>query len=71
MPARDATAPSGSGTLEDVERAHIVATLAQTNWVIEGPRGAARILDDAPEHASQPNEEARASNEAPRNIVAP
>ena len=39
-----ATAPSGSGTLEGVERAHILATLAQTNWVIEGPRGAARIL---------------------------
>ena len=41
---RDTTAPSGSGTLEGVERAHILATLAQTNWVIEGPRGAARIL---------------------------
>ena len=38
------SAPSRSGTLEDVERAHILATLAQTNWVVEGPRGAARIL---------------------------
>jgi formate hydrogenlyase transcriptional activator len=36
--------PSGSGTLEDVERAHILATLAQTNWIVEGPRGAALIL---------------------------
>jgi formate hydrogenlyase transcriptional activator len=35
----------GSGTLEDVERAHILAVLAQTGWVIEGPRGAAKILD--------------------------
>jgi transcriptional regulator with GAF, ATPase, and Fis domain len=35
----------GPSTLEDVERAHILATLTQTGWVIEGPRGAARILD--------------------------
>jgi GAF domain-containing protein len=40
--------PTGSGTLEDVERAHILATLAQTGWVIEGPRGAAKILDMHP-----------------------
>jgi transcriptional regulator with GAF, ATPase, and Fis domain len=38
----------GSGTLEDVERAHILAVLAQTGWVIEGPRGAAKILDMHP-----------------------
>jgi transcriptional regulator with GAF, ATPase, and Fis domain len=31
-------------TLESVERDHIVAVLHQTDWVIEGPRGAARIL---------------------------
>lgn len=37
-----------SGTLEDVERAHILAVLAQTGWVIEGPRGAAKILDMHP-----------------------
>jgi len=36
---------AGSGTLEEVERAHILAVLAQTGWVIEGPRGAAKILD--------------------------
>jgi transcriptional regulator with GAF, ATPase, and Fis domain len=35
---------SPSGSLEDVERAHIAATLLQTGWVVEGPRGAARIL---------------------------
>src|SRR5262249_16945913 len=34
---------SSSGSLDDVQRAHIAATLAQTNWVIEGPRGAAQI----------------------------
>jgi formate hydrogenlyase transcriptional activator len=45
------TTPSSaplSGTLEDVERAHILATLAQTGWVVEGPRGAAKILDMHP-----------------------
>jgi formate hydrogenlyase transcriptional activator len=32
------------GTLEDVERNHILGVLAQSNWVIEGARGAAKIL---------------------------
>jgi formate hydrogenlyase transcriptional activator len=36
--------PSGRGTLEDAERAHIVATLKATEWVISGPRGAATRL---------------------------
>ena len=39
---------AGSGTLEDVERAHILAVLAHTGWVIEGARGAAKILDMHP-----------------------
>ena len=30
--------------LEDVERAHILRTLAETNWVIHGSRGAALML---------------------------
>ena len=37
-----------ASTLEDVERAYIVATLARTGWVIEGPGGAAKILDMHP-----------------------
>ena len=39
--------PSASGlpTLEEVERAHIVAALQQAGGVIDGPNGAARILD--------------------------
>ena len=41
----DAAPIVGPSTLEDVERAHILATLTQTGWVIEGPRGAARILN--------------------------
>jgi formate hydrogenlyase transcriptional activator len=43
-----ARAASPAGRLDDVERAHIAATLDQTGWVIEGPRGAARILDMHP-----------------------
>lgn len=34
-----------NGSLEDVERQHIESVLMQTNWMIEGERGAARILD--------------------------
>jgi formate hydrogenlyase transcriptional activator len=37
-----------SSSLEDVERAYIAATLAKTGWVVEGPRGAARILNMHP-----------------------
>jgi formate hydrogenlyase transcriptional activator len=40
--ARAAGSPAGS--LEDVERAHIVSVLRQTRWRIDGPQGAARIL---------------------------
>jgi PAS domain S-box-containing protein len=32
-------------TLEGIERDHIVKVLKQTNWVIDGPRGAAKILN--------------------------
>ena len=31
-------------TLEEIERRHILAALDQTGGVIDGPRGAARIL---------------------------
>ena len=34
-----------AGTLEDVERTHITEVLAETNWQIEGPQGAANQLD--------------------------
>jgi DNA-binding NtrC family response regulator len=37
-------AQPASGTLEEVERSHIVRVLEQTNWAIEGEKGAARIL---------------------------
>ncbi len=32
-------------TLEEIERAHIVKTMKETRWVIEGPKGAAKILN--------------------------
>ena len=37
--------PAATGSLQDIEKAHILAVLDQVNWVIEGPRGAARILN--------------------------
>jgi PAS domain S-box-containing protein len=44
-------AENGAGEatgLQEVERSHILAVLRRTNWVIEGPRGAAMILDMHP-----------------------
>jgi formate hydrogenlyase transcriptional activator len=35
---------ASSGTLEEAERAHILATLKQTGWLIAGPNGAAARL---------------------------
>src|SRR3989441_92360 len=55
---RQAAEPVGGGvaselaTLEQVERGHIVAVLKQTGWVIEGPKGAARILQLHPDRKS-------------------
>ena len=37
-------AQAATATLEELERAHIVAVLNQTGGVVEGPRGAAKIL---------------------------
>jgi PAS domain S-box-containing protein len=36
--------PHALRTLQEVEREHILAVLRQANWVIAGPRGAAKIL---------------------------
>lgn len=41
---RAAADTPGLGKLEDIERAHILRVLEQTNWMIDGPRGAALIL---------------------------
>jgi formate hydrogenlyase transcriptional activator len=37
-------APGSSPSLEEVERAHILSVLRQTNGVVDGPKGAAQIL---------------------------
>jgi formate hydrogenlyase transcriptional activator len=42
--ALDTQAPRLSGTLENVERTYMQQVLKETQWVIEGPRGAAAIL---------------------------
>jgi transcriptional regulator of acetoin/glycerol metabolism len=34
-----------SSGLKSVEKDHILATLTTTNWVIDGARGAAKLLD--------------------------
>jgi transcriptional regulator with GAF, ATPase, and Fis domain len=39
-----ATEPATSGTLEEVERAHIIRVLQEAEWVIEGKEGAATRL---------------------------
>jgi len=44
-PASALTAPGPVGAMEEVERRHIQSVLVQTNWMIEGERGAARILN--------------------------
>ncbi len=36
---------SASAKMEDAERNHILKVLLETNWVINGPKGAAQILD--------------------------
>jgi formate hydrogenlyase transcriptional activator len=51
---KEPTAPSAPGngstgaTLEEIERQHILGVLRKTRGVIEGPNGAARILDLKP-----------------------
>jgi formate hydrogenlyase transcriptional activator len=45
LPAQEAQLPSGLCTLEEVERGHIEAALQQAQGVVDGPKGAAKILD--------------------------
>ena len=46
VPSQNTPAPLVPvGSIEEVERRHIEAVLAQTNWMIEGERGAAKILN--------------------------
>jgi formate hydrogenlyase transcriptional activator len=43
-----APSPSGLPTLEEVERSHIVAALQRADGVVDGPKGAAKILNIHP-----------------------
>jgi formate hydrogenlyase transcriptional activator len=43
-PATSTGAPPNAGSLAAAQREHIEAALAKTNWVIEGPNGAAAAL---------------------------
>ena len=42
--AQGGNGQSQNASLEEVEKHHIIEVLKQTGWVIEGPRGAAKIL---------------------------
>jgi DNA-binding NtrC family response regulator len=44
LAGRTPAVPADDGSLEEMERAHITRVLECTRWVIEGERGAARIL---------------------------
>ena len=46
--AGGAPEPAAPQSLEDAERRHIEGVLASTNWVVEGPKGAAQILQMNP-----------------------
>ncbi len=46
-----ASADARATSLEEIERQHIIAVLRQTRGVIEGPNGAARLLDLKPSTA--------------------
>ncbi len=47
-PVTSGASSAASASLRDAERRHIESALAATNWVIEGEKGAARILDIHP-----------------------
>jgi transcriptional regulator with GAF, ATPase, and Fis domain len=47
-PAEVTMPPESNSSLDDVERRHIESMLNQTNWKIEGERGAAEILNMNP-----------------------
>jgi transcriptional regulator with GAF, ATPase, and Fis domain len=47
-PSGTSDSPGETLTLEQAERFHIVSTLKQTQWRIDGQQGAARILNVHP-----------------------
>jgi formate hydrogenlyase transcriptional activator len=51
VPVAVASAPPAGDTLVEVERQHIIAVLKRTAGIIEGPKGAAKLLDMKPSTA--------------------
>jgi formate hydrogenlyase transcriptional activator len=52
LPSSELSTPAPTATsLEEIERQHIITVLRQTRGVIEGPHGAARLLDLKPSTA--------------------
>ena len=47
-PVADGTPTLAPNSMQDIERQHIASVLRQTRWRIDGPYGAARILDVNP-----------------------
>jgi transcriptional regulator with GAF, ATPase, and Fis domain len=47
-PAAAAVTADDAAALQDVDRRHIVAVLKRTGWRIDGPNGAARLLNMNP-----------------------
>ncbi len=48
LPKAKKASDSKIASMADAERDHILRALEQTNWVIDGPNGAARLLDRHP-----------------------
>jgi transcriptional regulator with GAF, ATPase, and Fis domain len=69
--AEAAPAPQQQPSLESVERDYIVTILQQTDGVVEGSRGAARILGLHPQYSAQPDEKTRHHARLPPHPVAP
>src|SRR5262249_1429099 len=44
MKKGNSSTASGSRTMEEVEKEHIIATLEKTQWKVSGEKGAAKIL---------------------------
>ncbi|MCI0616583.1 hypothetical protein L0244_26695 [bacterium] len=44
LPQNSSTQRSERLTLRETEKQHITSVLESTNWVIKGPRGAAKVL---------------------------
>jgi formate hydrogenlyase transcriptional activator len=51
VPVAASPSPAGVQTLEQIERAHFISVLRKTHGVIEGPTGAARLLNLKPSTA--------------------